>query len=183
MKAMSANQNRLHSIKLVVFDVDGVFTDGRTWQDMNGAWRRYFSVRDTMGVRALRKAGFRVAVVTSASADEVRAHMAFVGVDEFHEGCFDKALTVTEMMTTLGLSAAEVAYVSEDACDSALFETLGFAATVPTSRPELQRTARYVTARNGGDGAVLEICNLILQHSRRGEAGSTRGPRVASLDG
>jgi len=67
MKAMSGNLGRLSMIKLVVFDVDGVFTDGRTWQDANGAWRRYFSVRDTMGIRALRKAGTRVAVVTTDS--------------------------------------------------------------------------------------------------------------------
>lgn len=178
---MSAAQNRLRNVKLVVFDVDGVFTDGRTWQDANGAWKRYFSVRDTMGIRALRKAGHRVAVVTSGSSEEIRAHFSFVGVDEFHEGCFDKALTVTELMNALSLDASEVAVVSEDACDASLFETLGFSATVPTARPELQRVARYVTTRVGGDGAVLEICNLVLQHTQKGEATSSQGPGVASL--
>ncbi|MES2963701.1 MAG: hypothetical protein V4760_07400 [Bdellovibrionota bacterium] len=172
--------DRLNQVKLVVFDVDGVFTDGRKWQDVNGAWRRYFSVRDTMGIRALRKAGYRVAVVTSGASDEVRAHMAFVGVDEFNDGCFDKALTVTEMMARLGLETSETAYVSEDLCDAGLFEAIGFGVTVPTARLELQRVARFVTSRSGGDGAVLEICNLILQHTQKG-ATQNRDPRVASL--
>lgn len=168
-------------MKLVVFDVDGVFTDGRTWQDAGGVWRRYFSVRDTMGVRALRKAGYRVAVVTSGTSEEIRAHMAFVGVDEFHDGCFDKSLTVTDLISSLGIDPSEVAFVSEDACDASMFETVGFAVTVPTARPELQRNARYVTSRVGGDGAVLEICNLILQHTQKGEATGSRGSDVASL--
>lgn len=161
-----------------MFDVDGVFTDGRTWQDTSGTWRRYFSVRDTMGIRALRRAGFKIAVVTTETSEEVRAHMAYVGVDEFHDGCFDKSLTITETMDRLGIGAGETAFVSTDSCDAGLFESIGFGATTSTARNDLQRVARYVTARVGGDGAVLEICNLILQHMRRESAGP--GPEVAA---
>ena len=175
---------RLQSLKLVIFDVDGVFTDGRTWQDTSGVWRRYFSVRDTMGIRALRKAGYKIAVVTTETSEEVRAHMAFVGVDEFADACFDKALTITELLAKYDVDANGAAYMSADACDIDLFETIGFGATVPTARTELQRAARFVTSRAGGDGAVLEICNYILQnaqHTRRGLASSAQDPSVASL--
>lgn len=156
----------LSSLKLVIFDVDGVFTDGRTWQDARGFWRRRFSVRDTMGVRALRKAGLTAIVVTSAAAHEIRHHMGFVGVDEFHDDCSDKRRLITEIAKRHGAEFSEIAIMTADEKDLELVRDLGCVITVPSAAPELLLVSRFVTASGGGDGAVLEACGMILRAGR-----------------
>lgn len=163
-------------IKMVVFDVDGVFTDGRTWQDPQGAWRRYFSVRDTMGIRALRKAGYKVAVVTATLSEEIRNHVSFVGVDAFKEDCGDKARALAELTAQFGFESSEVCYATEDEKDIPVFSKVGFGATISSAKPSVQKAAGYVTSREGGDGAVLEICNLIIQQGSVSNLGSKSRP-------
>lgn len=173
--------DKLKKLKLVVFDVDGIFTDGRTWQDSSGSWRRYFSVRDTMGIRALRKAGYKIAVISAESANEIRAHVSYVGVDEFFGSCANKPLVVTQLLAKFGVNASEAAFMTADESDLDLFGAIGFSVTVPSAPTVLQSAARYVTSRSGGDGAVLEVCNLILQHTQHTAADQSRGRDEASL--
>lgn len=141
------------TLQVVVFDVDGVFTDGKTWQDPTGQWRRSFSVRDTMGVRALRKAGVRVVVLTPALSTEIRAHFEKIGVDDFRDHCLDNEAAVEQILRAHGLAKKSVAYVSENKAGEVALR--------------LGETVIYTAAKQGGDGAVLEICNLILQHEVR----------------
>ena len=154
--ARFGQMNKSFDLHVVVFDVDGVFTDGQTWQDAHGQWRRSFSVRDTMGVRALRKAGYRIAVLTASDSDEIKKHFEHVGVDVFIGACADPAEAIQRCMQTLKISAwskRRIGFVSEDPAGSrSIVLTLGDADV-------------YTSARKGGDGAVLEISNLILQHS------------------
>jgi|GEM_PF-6874142 3-deoxy-D-manno-octulosonate 8-phosphate phosphatase (KDO 8-P phosphatase) len=139
----------LGRVRVVFFEVDGVFTDGKTWQDQDGQWRRSFSVRDTMGVRALRKAGFRVCVLTPALSSEIRAHFERVGVDVFKDHCLDAESASAQILKALGFTAEAAAFVRESGSGGVELHVGG--------------SALYVAARAGGDGAVLEISNLILQ--------------------
>ncbi len=154
-------------IQLLVLDVDGVMTDGRAWQDGAGEWRRSFSVRDSIGIRALMKAGVQVVVVTENSSAEVRAHIQSLGVAEFFENCTDKSKLIQDLVTQLNLSTNQIALVSENHADIELFRRLPCAVTVDGADNEMRLAARFVTTHRGGDGAVLEVCNLIMQGSGR----------------
>jgi 3-deoxy-D-manno-octulosonate 8-phosphate phosphatase (KDO 8-P phosphatase) len=139
-------------VRVVFFDVDGVFTDGNTWQDQSGQWCRSFSVRDTMGIRALRKAGLKVCVLTPVLSTEIRAHFERVGVDVFKDHCLDSRLAHEQILKALGLTLENAAFVTEGA-KRAVVEL------------RTKDASLYVASRSGGDGAVLEISNLILQHA------------------
>ena len=172
----SLNTSGLKQLKLIVFDVDGVFTDGQTWQDATGSWRRYFSVRDAMAVRALRRAGFMVAVITSASSPEIREQMSQMGIEELFEDRDDKESVIRELLSRHSLEASEVALMSEDIHDLSLMQSLGAGITVPLAPKALRESALLVTARSGGDGAVFEACKMILQQSET-SSDAARRPR------
>jgi 3-deoxy-D-manno-octulosonate 8-phosphate phosphatase (KDO 8-P phosphatase) len=157
-------EQSVNRLKLIVFDVDGVFTDGRAWLDAKGQWRRSFSVRDTMGVRALRRAGYKVAVMTSLTSNEVEDHFRFVGVDLFHVYTGDKAQALRKIFYTLDEKANETCFVTEDSSDLELLRLIGFGVAIGSSSEDLQQAARFVTSKTGGDGAVLEISNLLLTY-------------------
>ncbi len=172
-------EERLRRIKLIVFDIDGVFTDGRTWQDATGGLRRYFSVRDAMSIRALRKAGLQLAVITPAVAEEIRRHMELMGLSEFYEDRADKLPILNELMRKYGVDASEVALVSEDERDLEVMSHLGFGITVPTAPERLRKAAHVVTSRFGGDGAVMEICNLFLSLGNTNDSRQRASARTA----
>ena len=136
-------------VQIVFFDVDGVFTDGKTWQDQAGQWRRTFSVRDTMGLRALRKAGFKVCVLTPALSSEIRAHFEKIGVDVFKDHCLEVQVAQTQILKSFGFTLDHAAFVVETAQGEVELRTSGGSV--------------YMAARAGGDGAVCEISNLIIQ--------------------
>jgi 3-deoxy-D-manno-octulosonate 8-phosphate phosphatase (KDO 8-P phosphatase) len=162
--------DRLQTIRVLILDVEGVLTDGHTWQDARGMYRHSFSVRDTMGIRALRKAGIKVAVLSSefssGNSSEIVQHLNFVGVDEARIGCKDKASELVHLKDQLGFDWPEVAYVTHDKAVSSLMTKVGCGISIVGAPAELASASCFVTARSGGDGAILEVCNLILQHSR-----------------
>jgi 3-deoxy-D-manno-octulosonate 8-phosphate phosphatase (KDO 8-P phosphatase) len=159
----------LHNIRLLVLDVDGVLTDGRTWQDSHGVWRRNFSVRDAIAIRQLRKSGYQIAVITDSHAQDISDHMKILEIDYFYEDCGDKPQALRHILASTGLSSSQVACLS--AClghskdDFELLKSVGFAALVPNADLDLRRSAQYITKAEGGDGAVREICHLILRHT------------------
>lgn len=156
------NTERSHAhvfanVHVIFCDVDGVFTDGKTWATAQGQWTRAFSVRDTMGLRALRKAGFRVCILTPVvghETSEIRAHFERIGVDEIRENCLDPQATADSILRSYGLTAKSAAFIRE-ASNGAVEVVVGGVSV-------------YTAARSGGDGAVLEISTLILQHAALG---------------
>ncbi len=139
----------LARVHVLFCDVDGVFTDGKAWQDQTGQWRRTFSVRDTMGLRALRKAGFKICILTPAISTEIRAHFEKVGVDVFKDDVNDVRAAHDHILRAYGLTLEHAAFLTETAFNTVELRT--------------KDGSLYVTSRAGGDGAILEISNLILQ--------------------
>ena len=156
--------HRLQNVKLLILEVDGIMTDGRTWLDNNGQWRRKFSVRDTMGLRRLRRSGYQIAVLSLSHDSDVRDHMAMVGVDFFFEDCVDKFPVYREILEKTGLKSEEIALMSFDPDDKALLQDVGLGITVPSAGFELRGAVHLTTSHEGGDGAVREVCNLVYQH-------------------
>jgi 3-deoxy-D-manno-octulosonate 8-phosphate phosphatase (KDO 8-P phosphatase) len=171
---MGLDVQKLKSIKMLVLDVDGVLTDCRLWMDSNGEWKRVYSVRDGVGIKALIEAGYKLAIITGATATDVRARAKMLGFHYFYEGAIDKIPSFEKLKIESGIDVKDMAYVGDDVFDIPLIEAVGFGATVPEAVDEVIIKAQYVTKRPGGNGAVREICDAILKYGfysqNRGES-------------
>lgn len=161
---MALDVQKLKSIKMLVLDVDGVMTDCRLWMDSNGEWKRFYCVRDGVGIRALAEAGYKLAIITGSVATDIRARAKVLGFDYFYEGAADKWPSFQKLLMESGLQENEIAYVGDDVFDIPLIKAVAFGATVPEAVDEVIESAHYVTKRSGGNGAVREVCNFILKY-------------------
>lgn len=155
----SPNPNK---IRLVAFDVDGVFTDGRFYLSDEGIESKSFHTQDGYGVRRLLDAGVAVAVISGRQSDAVAQRMAELGVQHVVQGCADKVVALDEIIAPLGIGAAECAYVGDDIPDLPLLNHVGFSIAVANAVSALHKVCDYSTSAAGGSGAVREVCELIM---------------------
>ncbi len=150
------------NIKLVAFDVDGVFTDGRFYLSNEGIESKAFHTQDGYGIRRLLDAGVAVAVISGRQSGAVEKRMAELGVQHVVQGCRDKVAAFDEITAALNIVADECAYVGDDIPDLPLLNHVGFAIAVANAVPTLHDQCDYSTSAAGGFGAVREVCELIL---------------------
>ncbi len=159
----------LSDIRLVAFDLDGVFTDGRFCLSEEGVESKIFHTQDGYGVRQLLNAGILVAVISGRSSGAVTRRMAELGVAHVVQGCGDKVAALEEVIASLEISAAECAYVGDDMPDLPLLNHVGYSIAVANAVPAVHEQCDYSTSAGGGFGAVREVCELVLsaqgQHS------------------
>lgn len=155
---------RLKNIKLLILDVDGVMTDTRIWLDSSGQWRRFYSIRDGVGIVRLIEVGYKLAVITGSVAEDIQTRVKKLGIHYFYEGALEKETSFTDLKMKTGFSPQEMAFIGDDIFDIPLLREVGFAATVPEAVEEVKEAVRYVTARPGGMGAVREVCDLIFKY-------------------
>ncbi len=160
----------LASIRLVAFDVDGVFTDGRFYLSNDGVESKSFSTQDGFGIRRLLDAGIAVAVISGRSSAAVQQRMDELGVRHVVQGCTDKVAAFDAITTKLGLTAAECAYVGDDVPDLPLLARAGVAIAVANAVSEVHDHCDYSTQASGGLGAVREVCDLLLAARQRSSA-------------
>lgn len=160
---MSAALDRLGEIRLVAFDVDGVFTDGRFYLSDDGVETKAFHTQDGFGVRQLLLSGVEVAVISGRQSGAVEKRMAELQVPHVVLGCKDKVAAMDELAAKLGLDVSACAYVGDDLPDLPLLEHVGFSVAVANAVPALQERCDYVTVKLGGCGAVREVCDLITR--------------------
>jgi 3-deoxy-D-manno-octulosonate 8-phosphate phosphatase (KDO 8-P phosphatase) len=158
----AASPNTLSQIRLVAFDVDGVFTDGRFYLSDDGVESKAFNTQDGFGVRQLIDSDIAVAVISGRNSAAVAARMQELGVVHVIQGCKDKVAALDEIATQLGVSMTECAYVGDDIPDLPLLQTVAYAIAVSNAVEEVQQQCDYTTAAPGGHGAVREVCELIL---------------------
>ncbi|MFZ3228693.1 MAG: HAD-IIIA family hydrolase [Pseudobdellovibrio sp.] len=161
---MGLDVQKLRPIKMLVLDVDGVLTDCRLWMDSNGEWKRVYSVRDGVGIKELSAAGYKLAIITGATATDVRARAKMLGFDYFYEGATDKTPSFEKLQKESGIKKEEMAYIGDDIYDIPLIKAVGFGATVPEAVDSVIEAAQYVTKRPGGNGAVREVCDYLLKY-------------------
>ncbi len=159
---MSSALGRIDQIRLVAFDIDGVFTDGRFYLSDDGVESKAFHTQDGYGVRRLLAAGVAVAVISGRRSGAVEKRMAELEVPHVVLGCKDKVAALDKLAATLGIDVADCAYVGDDLPDLPLLEHVGFSVAVANAVAELQQRCDYVTTRPGGGGAVREVCDLIV---------------------
>jgi 3-deoxy-D-manno-octulosonate 8-phosphate phosphatase (KDO 8-P phosphatase) len=162
---------RARRVRLVTCDVDGVLTDGRIYVDDHGHETKAYSALDGLGIGLLQRAGITVAWITGSSAPSVTHRAHRLNVAHVVLGASEKRAPWEALRKQLGLAAEDCAHIGDDLPDLAIFHTCGFAVTVPHAPPRVREHAHYVTARDGGAGAVRELADLILaaqgRHSDR----------------
>ena len=152
----------LSDIRLVAFDVDGVFTDGRFYLSEDGIESKAFHTQDGYGIRQLLNEGIEVAVISGRRSGAVQKRMAELGVSHVVLGCADKVAALDEITAKLGISVAECAYVGDDIPDLPLLNHVGVSIAVANAVPKLHEQCDLSTSASGGAGAVREVCELVL---------------------
>jgi len=157
---------RLRNVTALVLDVDGILTDAGMYYGPQGEVLKKFNTRDGMGLRLVREAGIQVAWITGEDSDIVRARAAKLKVGDLYTGVEDKLAALDQFLARINASYEQVAYMGDDLNDLPPMGKVGVAITVPDADPTVLDVARYVTKRRGGDGAVREVCNLLLSCRR-----------------
>jgi 3-deoxy-D-manno-octulosonate 8-phosphate phosphatase (KDO 8-P phosphatase) len=150
-------------IDVLVLDVDGVLTDGRIIIDDRGRESKHFNVRDGHGIKLLLKTGIEVVFLTGRTSRVVAHRAQDLGVREVDQGARDKVMIFEGMLIKKNMKAERVAYMGDDMVDIPLFRRVGLSITVADACEEARQAAHYVTEKEGGKGAVREVCEMILR--------------------
>jgi 3-deoxy-D-manno-octulosonate 8-phosphate phosphatase (KDO 8-P phosphatase) len=153
---------KLKKIALLVLDVDGVLTDGKIIIDDLGNESKHFHVRDGHGLKLLMRSGVDVMLLTGRTSEVVKHRADELGIRDVHQGAKDKAQVLGDLLGEKGLPRECIAYVGDDVVDIPVFRMVGFSAAVADAPVYVKAEADYVTGKKGGDGAVREICEMIL---------------------
>lgn len=163
MKTISVElHSRLSQVKLLALDVDGVLTDGGLFYTESGEVLRRFNIKDGQGIKLLRQSGLEVAIITAKSALSTLHRAKDLGIVHTYLGIEDKLSTLKSLCEKLGLSLAQVAYVGDDLNDLAVLQAVGCPMTVADAIAQNQDCSLYITNKLGGQGAVREICDLLI---------------------
>ena len=153
----------LKRIRLFATDVDGVLTDAGMYYSESGEEFKKFNTRDGMGIKLLQRAGLITALVTQERTKLVARRGEKLMIPEVHQGVMDKLALVREMAERHGLSMDQIAYIGDDINDLATLKAVGFSATPADGLLQVVAEVDYVCTKKGGEGAVREIIEMILQ--------------------
>jgi 3-deoxy-D-manno-octulosonate 8-phosphate phosphatase (KDO 8-P phosphatase) len=155
--------DRLKKIKVLAMDVDGVLTDGKIIYDSEGRETKNFHVQDGLGIVIMRNLGYRTAIISSRASKVSQVRAEDLRIEKTYIGVYPKTKAYEDMVREFGVSHEEVCFVGDDLADLPIFKRAGFAVAVANAVEDIKLNAHYVTVRNGGDGAVREVVDMILK--------------------
>ena len=150
-------------IKLVIFDVDGVLTDGSLYITDDNIEIKAFHSQDGLGIKLLQQTGVKVAIITARQSQVVTHRMKSIGIEHIYQGNMNKTLAYEDVLDTLKLKDFHVAYVGDDVLDLPLIQRAGLGIAVVNSHSFIKPYADWTTTKSGGHGAAREVCDLIMQ--------------------
>ena len=153
---------RAQKIKLLICDVDGVFSDGRIYLSNSGEELKAFHTRDGYGVRSILTSGFNLAVITGRQSKIVENRMTALGVTHIYQGVDNKFEPYEALLALYGVTPEEVSYIGDDIVDLPVMNVVGLAVSVADGHPYVRQHAHFVTTLNGGHGALRELTDLLL---------------------
>lgn len=156
-------KSRLHKIKLLLLDVDGVMTDGGIYLSNSGDEFKKFNIQDGYGITKLRRAGFKIGIITGRVSNIVTKRAEELGITEVRQNLENKLETYEHIKAKWKLSDEEVAYIGDDEFDLPVLERVGFSASPSDAVPSVKKRVHFVCTRSGGNGAVREVIDLILK--------------------
>lgn len=154
---------RAARVRMVIFDVDGVLTDGRLYFTDQGEESRAFCSRDGHGMKLLAASGVELALITGRQSRCVEHRAKDLGITRVYQGATDKLPVFDALLAETGLCATECACVGDDVVDLPVMLRSGLAICVPAAPTLVKQRAHYVTRLEGGNGAAREVCELIMR--------------------
>lgn len=150
-------------VKLVIFDVDGVLTDGRLYVTEDGAEIKAFHSRDGHGMKMLQESGVKIAIITGRKSSIVTHRMKELGIEHVYQGRKEKLPAFLELIASLNVTPDEVAYVGDDVVDLPVMCRVGLAIAVQDANEWVKKHAHWQTPNLGGRGAARDVCELIME--------------------
>jgi 3-deoxy-D-manno-octulosonate 8-phosphate phosphatase (KDO 8-P phosphatase) len=161
---------RARAVKLAIFDVDGVMTDGTIYIGPQGETFKAFNILDGHGVKMLQSAGVATAIISGRASEAVAWRAKELSIPHVVQGAADKVAEFEKLLSSLGLEARACAFVGDDLPDLPVMTRCGLAIAVANAAEGVKAAAHYVTRASGGRGAVREFCELVLR--AQGQLGS-----------
>jgi 3-deoxy-D-manno-octulosonate 8-phosphate phosphatase (KDO 8-P phosphatase) len=163
------NRKKLKSVKLLMLDVDGVLTDGKIIYNDRGEEIKAFNVRDGHGLKLLMRAGIEIALITGRKSKVVLHRARDLGIKKVYQGVINKIEIYEKILKEKKLKDINVGFVGDDLVDIPVLKRVGFSAAVGDAIPEVKKVVDYVASKKGGEGAVREICELLLKVQNKWE--------------
>ena len=156
-------QRRAQRIKLLLMDCDGVLTDGRLWLTAAGDEQKAFHARDGQGISLFHQAGLKTGIISGRKSNALERRAQELKVSYVRQQAKDKVKALEEILVEAKVSSDECAYIGDDLADISVMHRVGFAVAVADAAEETKAAAHYVTKLNGGQAAVREVTDLLLQ--------------------
>ena len=161
---------RAAGVKLMIFDVDGVLTDGSLHFGAEGEALKTFNVLDGHGIKQLQQSGVATAIISARRSPIVARRAADLGIVHVQQGVHDKLAGFEQLLLATGMQATDCGFVGDDVIDLPILLRVGFSASVPNGHHEVRSRVHYLTEARGGNGAARELCDLILRAQGHYEA-------------
>ena len=154
-------------VKLVLFDVDGVLTDGSLFLGDDGQEYKAFHSRDGHGMKMLQATGVEIGIITGRTSRVVELRMESLGIRHVYQGQLDKRPAYDRLKQALGLNDSQIAFVGDDVVDLPLLTQAGLAVAVQDAHPMVKQHAHWQTPSPGGRGAARDVCELVMEAQGR----------------
>lgn len=156
-------KHRILPLRMMIFDVDGVLTDGRVIYTDDGAEIKEFDAQDGHGIKLLQRAGIEVALISGRACRAVEHRALGLGITRVYQGSKVKIESYEQLLADTGFKEHETGFMGDDLIDIPVMRLAGFAVAVPNGAPHIFPYAHYITRASGGRGAAREVCEMILQ--------------------
>ncbi len=154
---------KAQGVRLVIFDVDGVLTDGSLYLGDDGQEYKAFNSRDGHGMKMLQYSGVEIGIITGRTSEVVRIRMESLGIEHVYQGKQEKLPAYRQLVDKLGLRDDQVAYVGDDVVDLPIMRRVGLAVAVNDAHPLVLQHAHWQTPHAGGRGAGRDVCEMIME--------------------
>ena len=151
-----------NQIKLIISDIDGVWTDGTIYKGTDGMEFKRFTVLDGVGVAVARAAEIKIALISARFSPATEHRAKELEIEDVYNGGLNKIPAFEELKNKYSLSNEEIAYIGDDLIDIPIMEQVGLPIAVPNAVPEVKAIAKHITSVPGGNGAFREFADIIL---------------------
>jgi len=156
-------RQRAAQVRLMIFDVDGILTDGSLHFGPEGEVIKSFNVLDGHGIKLLQQSGVATAIISARQSPIVARRAADLGIAHVQQGIHDKRRAFEQLLEQTAIPLQACGFIGDDVIDLPILTRVGFAASVPNGHLEVRQRVHYVTDAGGGHGAAREICDFILR--------------------
>jgi 3-deoxy-D-manno-octulosonate 8-phosphate phosphatase (KDO 8-P phosphatase) len=154
---------RASSVRLMIFDVDGILTDGSLHYGPDGEVIKTFNVLDGHGIKLLQQSGVATAIISARKSEIVARRAGDLGIQHLFQGVHDKRAAFEQLLAQTGIAASACGFIGDDVIDLPILSRIVFAASVPNAHPEVKARVHYITQAQGGRGAARELCDFIMR--------------------